>query len=101
MLNTLGVIFVTLLFVAGYSHYMLKLGQLKQERERNGNLYNNLLAAEQLKIAAQTELNFLKQSIQQLMERPVMSMMNEQQMQSITGAIVSYIGTIKDPKTAN
>jgi hypothetical protein len=101
MLETVGVITLTLIGVVCYNQYQKKLGQVKELQDRCANLYNNLLTSEQLKTASQVELEFLKQSVLQMMNKPMMAMMNDQQMNAISQAIISYIGTIKDPKTAN
>jgi hypothetical protein len=101
MLEIAGIILLTLAGVVCYNQYQRKVGQVKELQDRCANLYNNLLTSEQIKTAAQVELEFLKQSIMQMMNKPVVAALNDQQMNAISQAIISYIGTIKDPKTAN
>ena len=101
MLESAGIILLTLAGIVCYNQYQRKIGQVKELQDRCANLYNNLLTSEQVRSAAQTELEFLKQSIMQMLNKPVVAALNDQQMNAISQAIISYIGTIKDPKLAN
>lgn len=92
---------MTLAAVLCYNQYQQKVGQVKELQDRCANLYNNLLSSEQIKTASQVELEFLKSSIMQMLNKPVVAALNDQQMNAISQAIISYIGTIKDPKLAN
>lgn len=82
---------ISVLAFAGY----LRIGYLSTqntvERARADTLLNRALASEGEKKRAETELDFLKQSVVQLMQRPVVAALNEMQMVNITTAIVEAI----------
>lgn len=65
-------------------------GELAAERSRYADLFTKLLVSEELRIKAQQELDFLKQTVLQIMQRPVQAVLEDQQVAMITQALNEY-----------
>lgn len=100
-MNLALIVLISAAVIIGYTKYQNLLGRYNEAQASAADLYNEVLLANQFKTKAETELGFLQQSIIQLMQRPVMATLSDQQVNSVTGALVAYIDSVKNPEKMN
>lgn len=98
ILQIVGIIALTLLFGCAILYLSQLKGQLIQSESMVAGLYDESIKARQEEGAAKKELEFLKSSIVQLMGRPVIAALNEQQMQTLISAVLTYCDSATTPK---
>lgn len=92
----------------GLFRYKTQSGQLQEARFSCADLYDKTIKAEQDKAKAEQELEFLRNTVVQMiqnqaamMNRPVVATLSEQQSQNLTAAILTYAEAVKSPEKVN
>lgn len=97
----IATISVTLFFSWGLSKYKSLGGRLAESQKTVAELYDKAIRAEQARGAAEKELEFLKTTILQLVNRPTIATMTDGQVTQMVSALLTYVGTINSPEKLN
>lgn len=90
MLEVLGVVLITLAAVGAYSYHQRIRGRLKAEQDRYADLFTKYMLSEELRVKSQVELDFLKTTVVQMLQRPVQALIDDNQVRIMTEALTDY-----------
>lgn len=75
--------------------------QLQSEKEKYSEVLAKALSSERSTAKALAELDYLQKTIVQLMNRPVVATMTDQQVNNMIGALLQYADAAKSPEKMN
>lgn len=86
---------------AGWNQHQKTLGQLREARASNADVFNRALQAERDKSVAEQELDFIQKSVMTMVQRSVVASLTDAQVNNIIGALVQYANAVQSPEKMN
>jgi hypothetical protein len=99
--QTVGIIGLTLLAGFLFIKFQYIKGALTEAINNSALLYTKAMEAERERGKVEREMEFLKSSIIQMLNRPVVAALSDQQVNAIAQPLIQYISAVGDPKKLN